>query len=372
MVAFDTPNTLPPVALIMAGGTGGHVYPALAVADALTQSGWMVHWLGTQRGLEARVVPAAGYPLHTLPVRGLRGKNPMSVVSAVGRVLVAFIKAIVLLRRLRPRVLLGMGGYAAGPAGLAASLFGYPLVIHEQNAVAGTTNRYLAPFAKRVLCGFAHAFPEGRRPIVVGNPVRSAILAMTSAPQPKNFSAARPLRLLVLGGSLGSLPLNQRVPLGLSQLPASLRSIIVVRHQCGRDHLELTASAYSNSAVSVDVLPFIDDMSAAYQWADLVICRAGALTIAELAVTGTPAVLVPLPHAIDDHQTHNARALADAGAALLVPQTQLTPEYLAEVIAGMVAEPERLGVMAQCALEQAHRDATDKVVGYMLEVCDES
>ena len=372
MVAVNALHEAPPIALIMAGGTGGHVYPALAVADALKRSGWMVHWLGTQRGLETRVVPAAGYPLHTLPVRGLRGKNPLSVLSAVVRVLVAFVQAIALLRRLRPRVLLGMGGYAAGPAGLAASMLGYPLVIHEQNAVAGTTNRYLAPFAKRVLCGFANAFPEKRRPIVVGNPVRSAILAVASVPQLTAFTETRPLRLLVLGGSLGSLPLNERVPPALLRLPTSIRRVIAVRHQCGRDHVELTSQGYSSGDISVEVMPFIDDMAAAYQWADLVICRSGALTVAELAATGTPAVLVPLPHAIDNHQTHNALALVQAGAALLIPQAELTPDVLGDVVADMVAEPQRLSQMAQRALEQAHSDATDRVVGHMLEVCNES
>ncbi len=372
MAALNAHDGIAPVALIMAGGTGGHVYPALAVADALANAGWMVHWLGTNRGLEARVVPAAGYPLHTLPMRGVRGKNPLSVVSAMARVLVAFVQAVALLRRLRPRVLLGMGGYAAGPAGLAAAVLGYPLVIHEQNAVAGTTNRYLAPLAKRVLCGFAGAFPEKRRPIVVGNPVRSTILSVESAPPTCSFSESRPLRLLVLGGSLGSLPLNQRVPLALSTLPASLLGVIAVRHQCGRDHSELTTSAYHQTDVSVEVMPFIDDMAAAYQWADLVICRSGALTVAELAATGTPSVLVPLPHAIDDHQTHNARALANAGAALLIPQAQLTPKVIGDVVAKMVAHPERLQLMAQRALEQTHSDATEQVVGHMLEVCSES
>ncbi len=361
-----------PQILIMAGGTGGHVYPALAVAQQLRNDGWLVDWVGTDRGLESRVVADEDFALHTLPVRGLRGKGIVAKAEGLLLLVVAMFVALCLVWRIKPDIALGMGGYVSGPAGLACFLLRVPLIIHEQNAVAGTTNRLLAPLAKRILCGLPPAFNGRAAAEFVGNPVRKAILK--AADQPRQFvdvfDSVRPLRLLVIGGSLGSAPLNALVPETVRVLKQLGRvDKLHVRHQCGEAHLEATLAAYHTLDVQhVEVSCFIDDMAAAYLWADLVVCRAGALTISELAATGTPSMLVPLPHAIDDHQTANAKTLSDAGAGQLLPQCELTPTRLAQFLWGYLEHPGRLRVMSTAARSAARPNATIRVAEVIEEV----
>lgn len=347
--------------LMMAGGTGGHVFPALAVAQELRQRGYAVDWVGTERGLEARVVPAAGFTLHHLSVRGVRGKGLKDRLLGLWMLAVASLQAFKLVRRLRPAAVVGMGGYVAGPAGVAAWLCRRPLVIHEQNAVAGTTNRLLAPLARRVLAGFPGAFNDDRALTVVGNPVRAELLA-ASEQTVYDYDGQRPLRLLVLGGSLGARPINEVLPGVLRDLAAQGEAAVEVRHQTGEAHAETVAGQYARANIdTVEVVPFIENMAAAYAWADLVICRAGALTVSELAVMGRPSILVPLPHAIDDHQTGNARFLSDSGGALLMPQSGLDTATLATALQNYIRYPGRLQVMARAALAVAQVEATSQV-----------
>ena len=355
-------------ALIMAGGTGGHVYPALAVADGLRQQGWQVDWVGTERGLESQVVPAHNFSLHVLPVRGLRGKGIIFRLTSVVQLLRSLVSALGLVRRLRPDVVLGMGGYAAGPAGVAAWVLRRPLVIHEQNAVAGTTNRWLAPLAKQVLCGLSGAFEQRDNGRLVGNPIRDDIVALFASSRafPAAFTPERPLRLVVLGGSLGSMPLNTAVPAALAELGDAYKQRLRVVNQCGVPHVDATRQAYSLAAdIDVAIQPFVDDMAAIYQSADLVICRAGALTVAELAVAGVPAILVPLPHAIDDHQTRNAQSLSEHGAAELLPQREITPELLSSLVQRHIDTPASLQVMSDRARDRAMPQATASVIQVM-------
>ncbi|MEQ8515658.1 MAG: undecaprenyldiphospho-muramoylpentapeptide beta-N-acetylglucosaminyltransferase, partial [Chromatocurvus sp.] len=332
-----------PLILVLAGGTGGHVYPALAVARELASRGHRVEWVGTSRGLESRVVPAAGFMLHHLPVRGLRGKSPLDTLRGILALLLSAGMALWLVLRRSPGCVIGMGGYAAGPAGLAARLLRRPLVLHEQNAVAGTTNRLLACIASARLAGFPDAFPARHAGEFVGNPVRAELLQAARAQQ-WFFDGSRPLRLLVLGGSLGARPINELVaPLLLALQSSGCDPLPLVWHQCGDAHAESVGRAYAEAGLTgVRCDPFIEDMAGAYAWADLVLCRAGALTIAELAVMSRPSLLVPLPHAIDDHQRLNALYLADRGAALLLPQASLTAEGLAAQMLTLIRDPDRL------------------------------
>ena len=319
----------PRTVLIMAGGTGGHVYPALAVAAALQQATLSVVWLGTREGLEARVVPAAGYEIEWLNIRGLRGNGLIGWLAAPWRVSVAVRQALAVIRRRNPAVVLGMGGFVSGPGGLAAWLARCPLIVHEQNAVAGLTNRLLARFARVVLEAFPGSFSRRRRAIVVGNPVRASIAAV---PVPAERLADRDgaLRVLVLGGSLGAASLNQHVPAALAL--AAVGSEIEVQHQTGRGSIDDVAAAYRSAKIDAVVRPYIDDMAAAYAWADVVVCRGGALTLAEVAAAGLAAVIVPYPHAVDDHQRANAVQLVDAGAALLVDDARLSAATLAAAL----------------------------------------
>jgi UDP-N-acetylglucosamine--N-acetylmuramyl-(pentapeptide) pyrophosphoryl-undecaprenol N-acetylglucosamine transferase len=310
----------------MAGGTGGHVFPALAVARALRARDEAVVWLGTDRGLEARVVPADGLPLHRIRVRGLRRRGLGAWLVAPVTLALALFDAWRVVHRLRPKVVLGMGGYTAGPGGLAAWLLRRPLVIHEQNAVAGLTNRLLARLARPVLAAFPGSFGPGRDVTVTGNPVRADIAAVAS-PAARLAGRSGALRVLVLGGSQGARALNDLVPRALGLLPLAERP--AVRHQAGERTRPVAEAAYAAAGVEAEIHTFIEDMAAAYAWADLVIARAGALTVAELAAAGVASILVPYPAAVDDHQTRNARYLVDAGAATLLPESTLTPESLA-------------------------------------------
>lgn len=350
---------------VMAGGTGGHVFPAVAVAELLRADGLDVFWIGTRRGLEARLVPERGFPVEWLSVAGLRGKGVGDLLAAPWRLTRALAQALAILRRRRPAVVLGMGGFASGPGGLTAWLLGIPLVIHEQNRVPGLTNQWLARIATRVFEAFPGTFPRARRAVPCGNPVRPEIAALT-APAQRMAGRPGPRRLLVLGGSLGAQVLNETVAPAVATLPEALRPAI--RHQAGERTLPVAEAAYAQTGVEAEVVPFIRDMAEAYAWADLVVCRAGALTVSELAAAGVGAVLVPYPHAVDDHQTGNARHLSDAGAARLMPQTELSPASLARVLEELLGEPERLLSMAEAARALAEPEAARRIADACMEV----
>jgi len=353
---------MPGNVLIMAGGTGGHIFPALACAREFKARGYSVHWLGTPRGLENELVPAAGLPLHQISISGLRGKGLLALLKAPVQLLRALLQARKIVRELQPVCVLGMGGYVTGPGGLAAWLNGSPLIIHEQNAVAGTANRSLALFAKRICEAFPNTFSSSSKLCTTGNPVREELFLET----PREPLAGRKPNLLVLGGSLGAEPLNQLLPAALAQLAGDLRPRVF--HQAGKQHAEITAQRYREADVEAQVAPFISDMAAAYGRADLVICRAGALTVSELAAAGLPSLLIPLPHAIDDHQTHNAAYLADSGAAVLLPQHKTDAAQLAAQLTEVLMQPGKLKAMGGTARRLAKPDATRSVVNICLEV----
>jgi UDP-N-acetylglucosamine--N-acetylmuramyl-(pentapeptide) pyrophosphoryl-undecaprenol N-acetylglucosamine transferase len=327
--------------LIMAGGTGGHIFPALAVAEELKASGWRVVWLGSKAGMEAQIVPRHGYEIEWIRFGGLRGKGIAAMVFLPLNLLIAFWQSARAIFRQRPNVVLGMGGYVAFPGGMMAALFLRPLVVHEQNAIAGLANRVLAQVADRVLVAFPGVLDKAT---LTGNPVRSAI-ATIPAPEQRFADRAGSLRVLVIGGSLGARAINDAVPAALALMPEQSRPNVV--HQSGGQHLEALRRAYSESRIEARVEPFIEDMAAAYGEADLVICRAGATTVAELAAAGIAAVLIPFPHAVDDHQTANAKVLSEAGAGVLLPQTELAPRRLADLLLGFTRE--RLLTMARKA-----------------------
>jgi len=343
--------------VIMAGGTGGHVFPGLAVAHRLQADDWQVHWLGTPDRMEADLVPAHGFPIEFINIRGLRNHGLVRKLLAPFQIIKAILQALVILRRIKPDVVLGMGGYAAGPGGVAAKLLGIPLVLHEQNAAAGLTNRLLAKIASRILMGFEGAFPLTERSRVVGNPVRDEFLQLAQQPL-KHYQAGTVLKILIVGGSLGARALNQVVPNALAKL-----NKVEIRHQSGKGNASQVTDLYQSLGVTtVTVSEFISDMSAAYDWADLLICRAGALTVAEVAAAGIPAVFVPLPHAVDDHQTRNAESLTSRGAAVLMPQKEMTADKLAALIAQWQSDPRQLQKMAQLSRAAAILNATDRVV----------
>ncbi|OZT74007.1 undecaprenyldiphospho-muramoylpentapeptide beta-N-acetylglucosaminyltransferase [Vreelandella boliviensis] len=342
--------------LIMAGGTGGHVFPALSLAKALQAEQVDVEWLGSPRGIENRLVPEAGIRLHTIAVSGLRGNGLTGWLKAPLNLSRAILQARAVILDFNPQVVVGLGGFASGPGGLAAWLTRIPLVIHEQNAVAGLTNRVLSRLAKRTYAAFPEAF--GARADVIGNPVRDDIAALGSSPRDEETLSSRPLRLLVVGGSLGAVALNERLAPALAALPIERRPL--VRHQAGKSREETTIENYQQHGVSAEVSPFIDDMAAAYEWADLVVCRSGALTVAELAAAAKPALLVPFPFAVDDHQRVNAQVLVRAGAAQCVVQSELTVERLSEYLNQLLV-PTTLALMASKARQAAHLDATKRL-----------
>lgn len=351
--------------LILAGGTGGHIYPALAVADCLRGKGVDLAWLGSAHGMEGRIVPAHGIPMARIPVAGLRGRGALGWLLAPWRVFAATCRAVAAVLRIRPGVVLGMGGFVSGPGGVAAWLCRRPLVIHEQNAIPGLTNALLARIATRVLEGYPGAFVPARHAVPTGNPVRADIAAL---PAPCERLAGRTgLRVLVFGGSRGARRLNVVLPLALGLLAVPG---LEVRHQCGRDDVDATRAAYAEQRIEARVEAFIEDMAAAYAWADLVICRAGAITVAELAAAGAASILVPFPHAVDDHQTANARYLADAGAARLVPECDLEPQALRAIIAALATDRAALVAMASRARALARPDATAAVAGHCLALFD--
>ncbi|OBS09073.1 undecaprenyldiphospho-muramoylpentapeptide beta-N-acetylglucosaminyltransferase [Acidihalobacter prosperus] len=355
-------NTPRPI-LIMAGGTGGHVFPGLAVAQALRAQGQPVMWLGTRRGLEARLVPEAGIEMAWIGVAGLRGKGWRTWPLAPLRLARALWQAGGVLRRLRPRAVIGFGGFVSGPGGVMAVLMRIPLFVHEQNAVAGMTNRWLARFSRRAFTGFPVALPGAAgKTAHVGNPVRAAIASLPP-PQDRYSSRSGSLRLLVLGGSQGARALNRRVPETLARLDAGQRP--QVRHQAGERHLEDAKQAYAQAGVTAEVMSFVADMAEAYGWADLVICRAGALTVAELAAAGVASVLVPFPYAVDDHQRVNGAHLADAGAAIMIVEQALDAERLLSVLREL-GDRARLREMAMAARRLAKPRAAEAVAAACL------
>ena len=355
--------------LIMAGGTGGHIFPALAVADAMRERGVEVSWMGTRRGLEAEVVPAAGFEIDFISISGVRGKRLQGWLLAPFKMAVAMVQATRILLQRRPGVVLGMGGFVTGPGGVASWLLRKPLVIHEQNAIPGVTNQLLARFATRILEAFPDACLTRFHAVHTGNPIRREIADLIAPEQ--RFKQRQPqLRILVIGGSLGAQVLNETVPQAAALLPDDCRPEIW--HQAGKGKDEVTRSAYQEAGIKARVEPFVKDMAEAYGWADLVICRAGALTVSELAAVGVASLLVPYPYAVDDHQTHNAMYLEDSGAALLIPQSRLTPQSLGDLLLEFVEDArqgrQRLTGMAVAARRLAKPDATEQVVAQCLEV----
>jgi UDP-N-acetylglucosamine--N-acetylmuramyl-(pentapeptide) pyrophosphoryl-undecaprenol N-acetylglucosamine transferase len=349
--------------MIMAGGTGGHIFPALAVAEHLRAQGWNAVWLGVRGGMEERLIPPRGYAMAWIRFAGVRGKGLAAAVLLPFNLLVAFWQSARAIFAHRPDVVLGMGGYVSFPGAMMASLLNRPLAIHEQNSVAGLANRVLAKLADRVLTTFPNAFGEATAVIWTGNPVRQEIVAM--AP-PENRYAARAgqLRVLVVGGSQGAQVLNTVMPEALALLATGARPRVV--HQAGAGHDDTVRSRYRERGVAAEVVAFIDDMAARYTETDLIVCRAGATTVAEIAAAGIASLLVPYPHSMDDHQTINARFLADRGAALLIPQGELTPQRLAEILGGFTRE--RLLAMAQAARAAGRPEATRSVAQVCMEL----
>jgi len=352
--------------LITGGGTGGHVFPGIAAAAALVARGAEVHWLGTRAGMESRLVPAAGIPVSYLRVRGVRGKQLLQKLFAPLLLIAAVLQAASVVRRLRPGCVLGTGGFVAGPGGLAARLLGVPLVVHEQNAVAGTTNRLLARIAGQILLGLPGPFAGNPRARVVGNPVRAAIAALPAPAERFAARAAGRLRVLVLGGSQGARVLNEVLPEAFALMASDSRPEVL--HQCGAAGQVECRSRYATLGVDARVESFIADMASAYAWADLVVCRAGALTVSELAAAGCGAILVPLPGAIDDHQNANARWLEEAGAALRCQQPDFTPAWLAGELQRLAGSPATILDMATRARTLARPDAADDVARTCLEM----
>lgn len=357
------------VVYVMAGGTGGHVIPALAVASGLAEKGYAIRWLGTKAGIEARLVPQAGFPVDWLNIGGLRGKNLLTRLLTPWRLIRAVFAARKYFARNKPALVLGLGGYASGPGGLAARWLGIPLVIHEQNAIAGLTNRVLARIANQTLGAYLNAFPNPPHHFTaVGNPVRSEIVTMPDGVQ-RQIGRRGPVRVLVLGGSLGAKALNDAMPSALSRVSQQLP--ISVWHQTGVKNLESAQGNYAQckwaDGSDYRVVPFIDEMAEAYAWADFVIARAGALTVAEISVAGIGALFVPFPHAVDDHQTHNAEPLVQSGAALLMQQRDMNVERLVEVLLPVLSDPDRLREMAQAAQSKALPKATETMVRICVE-----
>ncbi len=348
--------------MVMAGGTGGHVYPAMAVADYMQAQGWKVVWLATQGGMENKLIEGKKYSKAMMTMRGVRGKGLLGWILLPIKLATAFKQSYAAIQQHQPTVVLGMGGFAAFPGGMMARCLGKPLVIHEQNSIAGLTNKTLAVFANRVLAAFPSAF--GNRAYLVGNPVRQEITELP-APQLRYAKRTGNLKLLVVGGSLGAAALNEVLPKALANLPKAIRPEVI--HQAGEKHIAALEANYVEAGVEADTKAFINNMAEMYAWADIVVCRAGALTIAELACVGVASVLVPFPHAVDDHQTYNAKYLSDAGAAKLIQQTELSVTATTELLSNLtreiclqmaikakqLAKPEATSLVAKICMETA-------------------
>ena len=351
-----------PCLLVMAGGTGGHIFPGIAVADELEAQSWHIHWLGTANKMEADIVPKYGYEISFINISGVRNNGLLAKVIMPIKLLQSILQARRVIKKLKPDVVLGMGGYASAPGGIAAWTLNVPLVLHEQNAAAGLTNRLLARFASKICSAFPNAFVSTIDAQVVGNPLRKSI----SASNTKKVIKEQSKNILILGGSLGAQILNEVVPQSYKQL-LSIHDDVNVYHQTGKKKCEQVIANYEQEHLAnqkVRVSEFIEDMSAAYHWADVVICRAGALTVSEVAMAGKAAIFVPLPHAVDDHQTKNAQYLVAREAAKILPQTQLTPEELTQQLAELFSEEQILINMAKAALAAADNQATEKVAAF--------
>jgi UDP-N-acetylglucosamine--N-acetylmuramyl-(pentapeptide) pyrophosphoryl-undecaprenol N-acetylglucosamine transferase len=346
--------------VIMAGGTGGHVFPALAVAQSLIEKGWQVSWLGTEKGLESRVIPENGIAIDIISVAGIRGKGVLSKITAVFGLFKACVQAAKILRQRQPDVVLGMGGFVAGPGGLMAKLLGIPLVIHEQNRVVGTTNRLLARLANRVLEAFPDSFKKSVGAVCTGNPLRKQFLESLHEREP----VGQCVKVLIIGGSQGAQILNEVVPEAIAHWHSQADlPPVQIKHQTGAAMQEQVTSRYQALGINAHTLAFINDMVAAYQWADMLICRAGAMTVSEVAAVGIPAIFVPLPNAIDDHQTANANYLTNVGAGNLLMQKDLNAETLAEKMTDTL---KRLNDMSRAAKQRARLDATEVVANYCI------
>ena len=360
--------------LVMAGGTGGHIFPGAAVAKHLQSEGWQIHWLGTSMRMEAQLVPKLGYKISFIDVAGVRGNGLLRLFAAPFKIIRAIGQAREIMRQFRPDVVLGMGGFASGPGGIAAWFAGIPLVIHEQNAIVGMTNKILRHFANAMLLGFPNSLTatqtQPKHAVWVGNPVRPEIANIgaalkNDAKEHQVIPHKKAINILIVGGSLGAKCLNENVPIALAAL-LNNEYLMRVQHQCGKGHDESVNAEYQTRVgeqLPWRVTEFIDDMVAAYTWADLIICRAGALTVAEVAAAGRSAIFVPLPHAVDDHQTWNARSLVDEQAAWLLPQSELEQGKLAEKIQQILASPHTLSDTAYQARQLAKIDATKHVAG---------
>ncbi len=368
--------------MVMAGGTGGHVFPALAVADELKSQGYEIHWLGTAAGIEADLVPKSGYPLHCINVTGLRGKGKLALLAAPWKIIKAIYQAIRFMRIVRPDAVLGLGGFATGPGGVAAKLLGIPLLIHEQNAFPGMTNRLLKPMSNVVMQAFPNTFRGSKkldRLFTTGNPVRAEIVALGDR-KPENQSDSSRLKVLVVGGSLGAVALNDAVMdalalmikdglaqgLSESELAKVLPSI---KHQVGKKNFFTVQQGYVEKGLEgkAEVVAFIDDMAAAYDWADIVLCRSGALTVSELACAGKAAIFIPYPFAVDDHQTANAQVLVKAGAAEIKQQKVLTAQWLAERLQDYAENPEKIKLMSMAAKGASVANATQVVTEQVIK-----
>ena len=351
--------------MIMAGGTGGHVFPALAVADELRAANVAVSWLGTRAGIESELVPSSGIKLNFLDIEGIRGRGLAALIKAPLLLWRSIRQSLSVLAEYKPQVVLGMGGFASGPGAVAARLKGIPIVIHEQNSVAGTTNRIVARIARRVMQGFPGALKRGEW---CGNPVRPAI-AQLPTPDQRFADRTGPIKLLVLGGSRGALAINKLMPQAMALVSPEIRPEII--HQAGKLHWEMTADLYRNAGVEAEVVPFIEQMDSAYSQADFAICRAGALTVAELTCAGLGSILIPFPHAIDDHQTVNGQLLVEQGSALMIQQSELTAKILAEKITQLCSGRSRCLEMAMRARELAKTGAASRVADVCMDICRE-
>jgi len=345
--------------LIMAGGTGGHVFPALAVADELRLRGIPVVWLGTRAGIESRLVPQAGYPIEWLSVSGLRGKNTITLLLAPVRLIIACWQASIVLIKRRPCAVLGMGGFASGPGGLMAWIMRKPLLVHEQNAIPGLTNKVLAKLAGFVLQAFPGVFKNAS---TTGNPVRQSICNIAKPDvrlAERQSQNKNNLRILIIGGSLGAVKLNEIIPQALAEIEIENRPQVI--HQTGVKNIDAAKACYAHAGVEADVEAFIEDMTAAYEWADLVICRSGAMTVFELAAAGVASVLVPYPYAVDDHQTHNAYYLEASGAAIIKQQHELNVHWLVEIINDFSVNRKKILDMAVAARRLALPDSAKAI-----------
>jgi len=371
----------------MAGGTGGHIFPALATADILKEKGAHVEWLGTENGMESRLVPAHNYDINYIEIGGLRGKGIKTLLFLPFKLSVAIMQTFRVYHKVKPDVVLGMGGFVTGPGGIVGWLKRVPLVLHEQNAIAGMTNGILFKFAKKVLAAFPGAFKENKKLDIIGNPVRKEIVAI-SQPEirfEKKWSESNKneLNILVVGGSLGAVSLNEKLPQALEeivkkdQLKESVFEQINIRHQCGEKHEKATKENYSTflnnhegeNNINVDVMPFIDDMAKNYEWADIVVCRSGALTVSEIAAVGIASLLVPYPYAVDDHQTVNAAYLSDKDAAFLIQQSELDSKVISDLL--MSLNKEKILNMAMKARQLSTTDAAEIVANECLLLAEQ-